>query len=199
MPGCFLLVLVGLIFTLTHANTTAPTDEPAQPIVRFLGSQACKECHPVPYKAWTGMKHARAYVILAWYVSREMVGEGDPPKQNKACLHCHSTAANLPVERRAPDFHIEDGVQCESCHGPGEHHVEKERARKEGKEMDFPKTADYSKPSEKTCKACHRPLAPHGTLKIPPLDYEKAWPLIEHEEEKNGLTPSESKETNGSK
>jgi cytochrome c peroxidase len=43
------------------------------------------------------------------------------PKQltNDACLKCHATAAGVDAKLLEETFSIEDGVQCEACHGPG--------------------------------------------------------------------------------
>ena len=35
------------------------------------------------------------------------------------CLGCHATAAEAEPWERDPTFAIEDGMQCEKCHGPG--------------------------------------------------------------------------------
>ena len=37
------------------------------------------------------------------------------------CLDCH--ADNVPEEKRGPEFHITDGVGCESCHGGAEQYI----------------------------------------------------------------------------
>ena len=39
------------------------------------------------------------------------------------CLACHAAAADVEAAWRGPGFHIEEGVQCEACHGPGSRYV----------------------------------------------------------------------------
>ena len=41
------------------------------------------------------------------------------PVASPICLGCHATASDVEAWQLDPTFHIEDGVQCERCHGPG--------------------------------------------------------------------------------
>lgn len=62
--------------------------------------------------------HSRAFAVLASKRGRQItasLGLGDP-QSAEACLGCHSTYA--PASERGPKFRIDDGVSCESCHGP---------------------------------------------------------------------------------
>lgn len=74
------------------------------------------------YTTWiTQDPHARAYQVLFNERSRRMVRElqgpqAPAPQQNALCLSCH--AMNAPVHRRASQFTLQDGIGCESCHGP---------------------------------------------------------------------------------
>ncbi len=73
------------------------------------------------YSIWAAQdKHARAYSVLSNTVSIRMgkiLGLEQPPDKSQKCLDCH--ALNVKPELRAQTFQtIEDGVSCESCHGP---------------------------------------------------------------------------------
>ena len=48
-----------------------------------------------------------------------------PPKaDDPTCVRCHATAtASGTPPSNMEGFHVDDGVGCESCHGPGEAHV----------------------------------------------------------------------------
>ena len=71
------------------------------------------------YVTWSRVdKHARAYKVLANDQSQRIarnLGIGDPQKA-PLCLNCH--AQNIPANLRGERFKMEDGVTCESCHGP---------------------------------------------------------------------------------
>lgn len=79
-----------------------------------LGAAACQECHPEAYESWAGSPHANAMASLA----------KDDKKKDAACVKCHATAKQSgPPPSEISEFHILDGVGCESCHGPGEKHA----------------------------------------------------------------------------
>ena len=66
-------------------------------------------------------KHARAYKVLLNARSKRIannLGLKMPAHEAKICLDCH--AHNIPPARRGERFKFEDGITCESCHGPAE-------------------------------------------------------------------------------
>ncbi|MBW1881789.1 MAG: hypothetical protein JRJ84_25815 [Deltaproteobacteria bacterium] len=91
-------------------------DEGAQ-----VGAAACASCHEAQHTAWKGSAHASAMATLATEEARAHAA--DAPT-NVACVRCHATAdASGPPPSELSRFRLEDGVGCESCHGPGEAHV----------------------------------------------------------------------------
>ncbi len=99
---------------------------------RYIGAAACKNCHNGAdkgnaYDHWLGTPHAKAYENLASDKAKEAgkkVGVDDPQKSDK-CLKCHVTAFGVDKKELKASFKIEAGVQCETCHGPGEEHQKK--------------------------------------------------------------------------
>lgn len=65
----------------------------------------------------TGM-HARAFRVLSEPRSQAIAGRLGIGSATSApeCLGCHAT----PAGRYAPEFHREEGVTCEACHGAAE-------------------------------------------------------------------------------
>ncbi len=66
-------------------------------------------------------KHTRAYKVLLNARSQRIaknLGLKQPAHEAKICLDCH--AHNIPVGQRGERFKFEDGITCESCHGPAE-------------------------------------------------------------------------------
>src|ERR1041385_1344164 len=64
-------------------------------------------------------RHAAAYNVLFNNVSARIAKNmhlGKKAYQEKLCLDCHST--NVAPQRISGRIDIEDGVQCEACHGP---------------------------------------------------------------------------------
>lgn len=83
------------------------------------------------------------------------LGIGDPWKE-KECLDCH--ALNVPEELRGERFSIEDGVSCESCHGPSEgwirSHVEKDATHAENLSRGMTDLSSLSNRAN-LCARCH--------------------------------------------
>jgi hypothetical protein len=109
---------------------------------QFVGVAACANsgCHgstlPLQasrvlqneYYTWLNSdRHARAYNVLFNDLSARIVKNMHLRKrayQESLCLDCHST--NVPASKVTGKIDLEDGVQCEACHGPaggwrGEH------------------------------------------------------------------------------
>lgn len=86
---------------------------PAGAGARFLGSDACRGCHPVAYGRWRATGHARDFAGLP------AADRGTP-----ACLRCHVTGYGDPL-----GFGGDGGIAalasvgCEACHGAGADHA----------------------------------------------------------------------------
>src|SRR5689334_18793269 len=93
----------------------------------YIGVRACAQCHTGKgignqYSVWLHSKHSRAYATLARPESKEIAkisGLRQKPQEAPICLGCHTTAYDVEAWQKDDDFHLEDGVQCETCHGPG--------------------------------------------------------------------------------
>jgi nitrate reductase cytochrome c-type subunit len=89
----------------------------AQDAPKYVGAKKCagachkKEKQGEQYKKWEEGPHSKAYINLK-AADAEAVN-------NEACLKCHATAAGVDASLLEETFNIEDGVQCEACHGPG--------------------------------------------------------------------------------
>ena len=74
---------------------------------------------------WSESGHAKAFEVLASDRAKEVAKEKgiEDPQKADACLKCHVTGHGKPAEEFASGFKAEMGVQCESCHGPGDQHM----------------------------------------------------------------------------
>ncbi len=74
------------------------------------------------YVTWSRTdKHTRAYNVLLNTRSQKIaknLGLKQPAHEAKICLDCHSH--NIPAERHGERYKPQDGIVCESCHGPAE-------------------------------------------------------------------------------
>ncbi|MCP4213532.1 MAG: cytochrome C554, partial [bacterium] len=119
---------------------------------KYVGAKKCKMCHKGAKKGevfekWQKGLHAGAFEKL------KAKGEEKNPK----CLECHTTAFDKGGykvgDANASKF---EGVQCESCHGPGSAY----------KKMSVMKDQKQSiangmvVPTEEVCKKCHNKNSP---------------------------------------
>ncbi|SES71648.1 Cytochrome c554 and c-prime [Draconibacterium orientale] len=150
-----LIILLGLAVLFSTA-ATAQT-------YKYIGAAKCKMCHNKPdkgeqFKVWEAGPHAKAMEAL----------QGDE-KNDPTCLKCHSTAGSVDSGLLA-GLKADEGVSCESCHGPGSHY--KSAAIMKNKKMALSK--GMTDPTEETCKACHLGEKPEGHVAP-----KKAWNYAE--------------------
>jgi YVTN family beta-propeller protein len=157
---------------------------PKKPV--YVGARACAACHGArsmgdQYSQWLHSKHSRAWAALARPESREITklsGLRDiEPQQSVICLGCHATAAHTEDWERDPDFHIEEGVQCEACHGPGSEYMTESVMRDRQAAM----KAGLLMPTERECVNCHLEKGSHiAVLHGAQFDFKKAWESVKH-------------------
>ncbi|MCU0280143.1 MAG: beta-propeller fold lactonase family protein [Candidatus Nanopelagicales bacterium] len=160
----------------------------------LIGVQACGACHEGAEKGrqfskWRLSAHAKAYASLALPEAREITrlsGLTEEPHQSRMCLGCHATGAEAEEWEKDPGFHLEDGLQCEACHGAGSEYApedimkNREQAMMHGLKM----------PTKEDCLGCHRAKGSHdAVLKKAPFDLEAAWKAIAHPVPKPGDSP----------
>ena len=112
---------------------------PAKGEPKFIGVEACTNCHEEPKKVWDATKHAKAYETLSSQFK----------EYNLDCVSCHVTGYDKPGGSTVTHVTELKNVQCEVCHGAGENHA------KAPEKVKMP----VVKPSADSCLACHHP--PH--------------------------------------
>jgi hypothetical protein len=96
-----------------------------------------------------------------------------PAEESRECLPCHVTAFGFDTQQIAASFDPKDGVQCESCHGPGSIHVEAKTANGSRKNEPGLKRFGDESAIMAQCRTCH-----DGTCGD--FTFAKMWPMIEH-------------------
>ena len=111
------------------------------------------------YTIWLSEdKHSEAFKVLSGTLSKRITRNlGLPDALSAAlCLDCH--ALNPPPEVRGRTFEIEEGVSCESCHGPAAGwlgpHTTKGWTHQQSLERGMYDTKDLIKRTER-CLSCH--------------------------------------------
>jgi Cytochrome c554 and c-prime len=162
----------------------------------YVGVRTCARCHSLEeqgnaFLRWQTSKHAEAYGTLKTHSESEArkcqglelwiaeigrgVKYGLPRRatESKECLPCHTTAFGVDAHALAPSFDPTDGVQCESCHGPGSAHAEAMAARSGGKGAAGLRRYEDERAIQAQCKTCHE-----GTCGD--FDFATMWPKVQH-------------------
>lgn len=137
---------------------------------QYVGVKKCKSCHKKKklgnaYKIWTDTKHSHSYKTLLTAKAKKdgkRAGLKTSPEKAFECLVCHVTAPEAPRSKFKKTFKVEDGITCESCHGPGSRYRKKKIMKKLRKEYKqggnkLAKKYEYDHGSESTCAdRCHK-------------------------------------------
>ena len=151
----------------------------AQSEHEFVGAGKCGMCHKTEdmggqYQIWQETKHAKAFETLGTPEAKEIAAKSgiDNPQASGKCLKCHSTAYGFSENKVTEAIAVEEGISCETCHGPGRDYMkksvmqDKEQAQANGLII----------PGEEICKKCHNPESP----KFKEFDYKERWEKIKH-------------------
>lgn len=145
---------------LTATDTFAGDRDPAN----YVGTKMCGVCHKADASGnqlakWQESKHAKAFETLGTPAAKETgkkLGVDDPQKSGK-CLKCHSTAYNFTEAVVTEKIKVEEGVTCESCHGPGKKYMPKSTMEDRAKSI----AAGMVFPATESCKLCHNEQSPN--------------------------------------
>jgi hypothetical protein len=149
---------------------------------KYAGTKMCGMCHKTEsagkqFVIWENSKHAQAYKSLttpeADNIAKEK-GFNTKAVETEYCLKCHTSGYNVDASLLTDKFNISDGVQCETCHGPGSDYKtikimkDKKSAVENGLKI-------YDKPEE-LCVKCHNEESPA----FKGFNFKEMWAKIEH-------------------
>ena len=157
----------------------------------YVGTKSCRMCHKKDatgnqYGKWLEGPHSKTFELLASEEAKAVaakLGVEDPQTSGK-CLKCHSTAYNFTEEVQSTKVVLEDGVTCESCHGPGKGY--KSKKTMEDREKSIAGGMVY--PATDSCAKCHNDSSPTWKAdryttkdgKKVGFDAEQAYEKIKH-------------------
>lgn len=181
------ILLIAFVGVMVGLTSDPPDDNHATPVLQdqrtFEGAARCKTCHRKPdqgeqFPIWEASAHSKAYATLASEEAMAIAKEKgiENPQTADECLKCHVTGHGVAAEFFGSKYSIEDGVGCESCHGPGGDYYKK--ATMEGiykGEIDAA-SVGLIMPDEETCKGCHNEESP--TFKG--FDFDEMFKKIAH-------------------
>ncbi len=152
-----------------------------RPAAKYVGNEICGTCHVREYKKWLGTRHARTWVMLGMADKADKVRSSlkiasPSPQTSAVCLKCHGTAADTPPEYRLPTFHVEEGVQCETCHGPGEKYATEQVMKDKQKAISL----GLRMPTRDFCLTCHQAKPSHAFMNRKPFNFDEFYKKIVH-------------------
>lgn len=146
------------VFAIVSASL-ADGPDPAN----LVGSKTCGICHKKDETGnqlgkWQASPHAKAFATLGSDKAKEVAkGKGiDNPQTSGKCLKCHATANLMTETSSAGKVKVEEGVSCESCHGPGKKYMAKSTMEDHAKSV----AAGMVHPPTQNCKLCHNEESP---------------------------------------
>jgi len=168
-----LITLIGIPFFFISAQTEQRG---------FIGASACGMCHKTEKQGsqlsiWQNSKHAQAYFTLQTEESDKIAmdrGFKTKAVETPECLKCHASGYNVDAKFLADKFKIEDGVQCETCHGAGEDY--KSKKVMENREEAIAKGMIVHENLEDFCIGCHNAESPTYV----DFNLEVEWAKIAH-------------------
>jgi hypothetical protein len=156
-----IVALVGVFLTLSCMAAFAQGTAKAN---TYMGIKNCKMCHSKDatgnqYTLWEKSPHAKAYASLATPEAKAKAKELgiDDPQKSEKCLSCHVTAFSVMKDLTTQKITLEEGVSCESCHGPGSAYAPMKVMKDVLAGTIKPESVGLiAKPDEKLCVTCHK-------------------------------------------
>jgi Cytochrome c554 and c-prime len=185
-----------VVFSMVVAGFSSVGQAVDRDAANYAGVKSCKMCHSKPdsgdqFGKWQASPHAKAFETLGSADAKAAgakVGVADPQKSGK-CLKCHSTAYNFAEQLSVTDkITPEEGVTCESCHGPGKAYKSKAVMEDHAKCVEN----GIVSPATKSCELCHNSESPSWKAdryttkdgKKVGFDAEQAFDKIKHADPK---------------
>jgi hypothetical protein len=179
--AAYATVILGILLGVPSSGASASD-------YKYTGVRDCSRCHKKDLMGdqtavWKKTAHATALETLkgekAVKIAKER-GIASPPHEADECVRCHATAYGVtPEQTDKRPLRLQDGVQCESCHGPGSEY----KGNKVMSDREASLAAGMWDPrnDEKLCLACHNDESPT----FESFDFEErkekiAHPIPEH-------------------
>jgi hypothetical protein len=127
---------------------------------KYVGVKKCKTCHKpkkigAQYKVWKNGPHANGFETLKTDKAKEIAKKNkiEDPTTDPKCTACHTTMGGIKKEDldKKSKMTMEEGVSCESCHGPGNKYKKKSIMKDHAKSL----ANGLIVPDEETCASCH--------------------------------------------
>lgn len=149
----------------------------------YVGAETCGMCHKTEKQGsqlsiWKNSAHSKAYETLKTEKANQIAKEKGfktAAVETPECLKCHATGYNLDASMLGKKFKVEDGVQCETCHGAGSDY--KDMKVMKDKELAIKNGLVMHDKIESFCIECHNAESPTFI----DMNIQEAWQKIKHD------------------
>ena len=183
-------ILLSVTFFASLFFISFTNDYTAQKAVQFMyvGVNSCANvCHKTDAQGnilsvWQSTKHSEAYKVLQTPEADKIAsdkGFSTPAAETPQCLKCHILGKDIDPAELTDTFDKTQGVQCETCHGPGSEYKKLSIMKDRSKAVE--NGLIIHSEGETFCITCHNTESP--TFKG--FGYDEYWAKIKHPKPKN--------------
>ncbi len=157
--------------------------KPISPFFKYVGIKSCATtCHKGDskggqYEIWQGSKHSQAFVNLQTPAADQIAldkGFSTLAAETPLCIKCHVLGKDIDSVEMSDTFDKTEGVQCESCHGPGSEY--KKISIMKDKQQAIDNGLILHDNGNEFCRTCHNSDSPTFIS----FDYNDSWDKIKH-------------------
>ena len=125
----YIPAIIAVLFSaMVFIGSTGIEDNKATPYFKYVGVKNCAAtCHKgdtkgKQFEIWQDSKHSQAFINLQTPEADQIAkdkGFTTPAAETPLCIKCHVLGKDIDPEELDETFDKTQGVQCETCHGPG--------------------------------------------------------------------------------
>ena len=149
----------------------------------YVGAETCGMCHKSEKQGsqlsiWKSSAHSKAFETLKTEKANKIAKEkgfSTPAAETPECLKCHVTGYGQDAKMFGAKFKMEDGIQCETCHGPGSDY--KDMKVMKDRDLAIKNGLAVHEKIDDFCITCHNVESPTFV----DMDINAAWEKIKHD------------------